>query len=600
MRKIPHWMETYSPAESLDILRELAYSHAGEAGKPGIEIRKLVKAGDFRGLVEYEVDYELGLSAHQVYNLRQSLAFFSKLEELRIGIDKEAVAVQKFIEAETLCRETNEIYRLRREGGFFFPSHVEAVFYRAQQKIARVLGPVPQLSELKFRFGPGATTLTKKREASLREKFIAGLSCSEECFPIAKAILEQLPHLTSVASVQDRTDEDGEEWALVNIVIHDGKLDFAPKNAKTHRATVTEPVINGLLQLAQGDHMSARLAAFGIDLRDRTKNQRLALEGSLTGALATLDLKSASDTKARETVFDFLPLEWATFLAYGRSGHVTYKGQRMTMEKFSSMGNGFTFPLESLIFWAITKACCDEEETVSVYGDDIICPTHRVPQVVEALTCAGFIVNKEKSYSTGPFRESCGADYYKGINVRPYFQKKWVSPRTLFVLHNWYVRRGDVGRAEWVLNLLHPALHLFGPDGFGDGCLIGGSYNRRMKQKHRDNGYAGYMFDMFSVQGRRDIRPPLPGDHVLPLYSVYQRGDTPVLPKEVQRELRNLNEDDTIAMMVFKARYARGHGVMVGNLPIPDYKIEDGTTVKASSLPGDDGYRRVTIYTLGD
>ena len=99
MRKIPHWMETYSPAESLDILRELAYSHAGEAGKPGIEIRKLVKAGDFRGLVEYEVDYELGLSAHQVYNLRQSLAFFSKLEELRIGIDKEAVAVQKFIEA---------------------------------------------------------------------------------------------------------------------------------------------------------------------------------------------------------------------------------------------------------------------------------------------------------------------------------------------------------------------------------------------------------------------------------------------------------------------------------------------------------------------
>lgn len=599
MRQIAHWLEQHTPAESLDILRELAHSHASAAGSAGAEILKLVRAGDFRRLVEYELDYEVGLTPSQITHLRQSLAFFSKLEELRVGIDKEAVAFRKFEESELLCRETNRIFDLRREGGFFFPSQVEAVFFRAQQKIARVLGPVPQLSELKFRFGPGATTLTKKREASLREKFIAGVACSEELFPIAKAILEELPHLTTCASVQDRIDEDGEEWARVPIVLHDGKLDFVPKNAKTYRTVVTEPMLNGLFQLALGDYMFSRLAAFGLDLKDQTRNQRLAQEGSLTGALATLDLSSASDTIAKELVFDLLPLEWATLLAYGRSGHVTYKGRRFTLEKFSSMGNGFTFPLESLIFWAITEACCDEKEKVSVYGDDIICPTSDSRNVIEALTCAGFIVNKGKSYTSGPFRESCGRDYYRGIDVRPYFQKEWVSPRSLFVLHNFYVRRGDEERAEWVKQLIHPDLRITGPDGFGDGCLVSRDYSRKTKRRFTTAGYAGHLFDVFSVKGMRDERPPLPGDFILPLYSVYQRGDTPIVPKEIQRKLKTFSHDETIGMMCFKARYARGHGHLVGSLPLPDVEVEEGITVKASSLPGEDGYKRVSIYTLG-
>ncbi len=598
MHKLAHWLEKYRPAESLDILRELAYSHARAAGEPGKRVAELIRAGNFRGLVEFNVKYPEGLWPHQVYHLRQALAFFSKLEPLEIGIDKEWVAFQKFCESEALCRETNEIHMLRRRQGFRFLPRVESVFYRAQRKIAKVLGPVPELSKLGLRYGPGATTLTKKRFASLREKFIAGIACSEELFPVAKALLEELPHLTSVASVQDRVDEEGEEWALVPIVLHDGKLDFVPKNAKTYRTVVTEPPLNGIFQLAVGDYMTQRLAAFGLDLKDQTRNQRLALEGSLTGALATLDLSSASDTIAIELVYDLLPLEWATFLSYGRSGHVTYKGKRFTLEKFSSMGNGFTFPLESLIFWALTEACCDEGDVVSVYGDDIICPTHHVPLVREVLAAAGFIVNVEKSYTSGPFRESCGRDYYRGIDVRPYFQKEWVSPRSLFVLHNYYVRRGDEERAALVRELIHPELRLLGPDGFGDGCLIDTDYIRKTKRRHERNGFSGHMFDVFAVKGRKDIRPPLPGDYVLPLYSVYQRGETPVLDRAVERKLRRLSGDEGIDMIRFKALYARGHGRMVGSLALPDETVAEGVVIKASSLPGEDGYKRVTIYTL--
>jgi len=74
------------------------------------------------------------------------------------------------------------------------------------------------------------------------------------------------------------------------------------------------------------------------------------------------------------------------------------------------MGNGFTFPLETLIFWALTRAVCGSTATVSAYGDDIICPSDRAEDVIAVLTEVGFSVNLEKSFWNGPFRESCGSD----------------------------------------------------------------------------------------------------------------------------------------------------------------------------------------------
>ena len=592
MRKIAHWTECYTPAESVDILREFAYSHACKAGKIGLGLKRLLREQRFREICEFEVDYSGDFTVSELLHVRQALAFFSKLEHLEIGIDKEDVAWNKFLEAESACRETNRILRLWSRGDFQFPPRVEAAIHGAQRKIAMVLGQVPPLEKLGFRFGPGATTLTKKREASLREKFRAGIACSEELLPMAGAILAELPSLVHVAASVEVIDRE-DWWASVPVSIHDGKLDFVPKSAKTKRSVVTEPMLNGLFQLALGDHMTRRLAAFGVDLKDQTRNQRLALEGSFTGALATLDLSSASDTISKELVFHLLPLEWATLLARARTGHVTRKGERLTLEKFSSMGNGFTFPLESLIFWALTSAVCETAHGVdvtSVYGDDIICPTTHYHQVVEVLTAVGFTVNEKKSFHTGPFRESCGRDYYRGIDIRPYYQKDWVSPRSLFVLHNWYVRHGDAEMAESVLRLIHPSLRIYGPDGFGDGHLLG-DHDRRRKPHHTRMGYAGYIFDTFTLKGRRDNRPPLPGDCALPSYSVYQRGDTPMFPS-------NWGAVDSVGMTLFRATWSRGHGRLVNSLPLPSVKVGEDF-VKASSLPGEDGYKKMSIYTLG-
>ena len=612
MRKIACWTEAFTEAESIDLLRELALSHALRGGIQGSKISHLIRRDDLKALCEFELDLrDPGWDPTELYHCRQAVSFFQKMEELNLGIDREAAALKTFNEAETLCRETNEIFRMHARGDFQFPPRVEVCLYKAQRTIARMLGPVPTWQQLGYRFGKGATTLTKKRMASVREKFRVGVACSEELLPAAQAILGELPALCSAwASAQMHSEE--ESWYSVPVVLHDGRLEFVPKNFKTYRATVTEPPLNGLAQLAVGDHMVDRFAKFGLDLRDQSRNQRLALEGSLTAALATADQKSASDCKATELVAHLLPLDWFTFLSRMRTGHVLYRGERIRLEKFSSMGNGFTFPLESVVFYALARSVCEDHETVSVYGDDIIVPTHRFSALAEILRAVGFMPNEKKSYSTGPFRESCGKDYYKGIDVRPYFQKHWVSGETLFTLHNYYIRRGMTEDAQRVLSYIHPDLHQFGPDGYGDGHLIG-EHPMIRKDRFVRNGWEGTLFSTFTLKGRKDIRPQLDSDFVLPVYTTYRSAGIGVLPKELEREspenllkmprgfYRTRRSDPHAGPNERGSRYVGTHRLRE-TTKISHQRSEDGSFVPAVDLPlldKDRQYHKVSIYTLG-
>jgi hypothetical protein len=183
------------------------------------------------------------------------------------------------------------------------------------------------------------------------------------------------------------------------------------------------------------------------------------------------------------------------------------------------MGNGFTFPLETLIFWALAACCVRPEDVgkVSVYGDDIIVPTYAYALLTEVLVAAGFLVNSKKSFVDGPFRESCGRDYLSGIDIRPSYIKDALSGSTLFVLHNFYVRTMQPDPAAMLLNYIDPSIQIWGPDGYGDGHLLG-AWNPR--PHGRENGWAGYLFDTFTFKARKSIRP-YKGDAVLPLYTVY-------------------------------------------------------------------------------
>jgi hypothetical protein len=423
-------------------------------------------------------------------------------------------------------------------------------------------------------------------------------------------ILEELPHIVELHSTETWTEcstsRDGEsggvcpeggdhfcvyEWDRVPVELKPAKLSFVPKNAKTLRTICTEPGLNTLVQLGLGTHMARRLAAFGIDIRDQTLNQRRACEGSLTGALATLDLSSASDTIATELVYELLPLDWATLLNRARSRKVLLPtGRVISQEKFSSMGNGFTFPLETLIFWSLAAACCSKDSDATAYGDDLIVPTTVYPLLVEVLTAVGFLVNQTKSYHTGPFRESCGKDYFSGTDVRPIYQKGWVSGQSLFVLHNFYVRRGDLERARMVEDKIHPALKIWGPDGYGDGHLLGEHPKRRPDQYTR-RGFAGYFFDTFVTRTTKDQVALEKGEHIVALYSVYRRsaGDE-FLPRRDPQEIVEVENH------IFDRFYhLRGKGSRsTSPLPLPHGKGD----VKHLPLPEVSGYKKISVYTL--
>jgi hypothetical protein len=106
------------------------------------------------------------------------------------------------------------------------------------------------------------------------------------------------------------------------------------------------------------------------------------------------------------------------------------------------MGNGFTFPLQTIIFSAILKACATifgrygQERTWSCFGDDLICHKVIFDRVSHYLGKLGFSLNADKSFSEGPFRESCGADWFYGQPVRPVFIRKLDSPHDILVAIN--------------------------------------------------------------------------------------------------------------------------------------------------------------------
>jgi hypothetical protein len=205
------------------------------------------------------------------------------------------------------------------------------------------------------------------------------------------------------------------------------KVVTVSKNYQTYRTIAAEP--DGLLpfQLAFDAHAKQGLQRiFGIDLSDQSKNQRLAHEGSVTGNLATVDLTMASDTLALNTVLFLFPEEWVSLLMRLRSP--AYKGVfgHGIYAKFSSMGNGCTFTLETLVFASICKALCSER--FSVYGDDIIIESHLYGDLLQVLKFFGFVPNTAKSFSTGLFRESCGGMYFGGTSVLPFYWRD--APRT--------------------------------------------------------------------------------------------------------------------------------------------------------------------------
>lgn len=214
------------------------------------------------------------------------------------------------------------------------------------------------------------------------------------------------------------------------------RMAMVPKTLKTPRLIAVEPsyrmfMQQGLLRLIETHAERSDLWPI-MGWRDQEPNRLLCRIAS-SGSHATLDLSEASDRvtlQHAEELFSHHKYLWDAVLATRSSEIELPDGVIHRLRKFASMGSALCFPVESMVFTTIvlgaiaTARSGGIRETahwavsrVRIYGDDIIVPVEYAACVVAALEANGLKVNTNKSFSTGSFRESCGAEFYDGYDV---------------------------------------------------------------------------------------------------------------------------------------------------------------------------------------
>lgn len=292
-----------------------------------------------------------------------------------------------------------------------------------------------------WRFGPGASNGVSGTHAAV--KISQRMTCTARAEPLVAILRKANPYF----NCYDAANGSG------TAVVSGSRLEAVPKNEDTWRTIAIEPMGNMVLQLAAGRYLEDTLRYIGLDISNQqTKNKRLAKIGSLDGSLATIDMKSASDMIKLELVRLLFPKPWWNLIQKIRSPSTKVQvGKKATevvdvdLNMVSTMGNGFTFPLMTLILSALIYAyrCrkggpnlfIDWSQT-AVFGDDVIVYSHEYDGICETFESAGFVINKDKSFSTGPFRESCGGDYYLGYDCTPVYVRSLLRDTEIFIAIN--------------------------------------------------------------------------------------------------------------------------------------------------------------------
>jgi hypothetical protein len=320
--------------------------------------------------------------------LRQVQAFFKKSDAF--GTDEERLAVAKasFYESEAICAVTN-----RRLETFYSENHgikhgirqehtwLSDKISKMEKYISSTLGDFVSFRDTlprRLRVTGGATSTRSRRSAVPFMKVHHRATCSSRAQPYVLACAKFFG------------------YKVRPTVCNWNRVEFVPKDWKTDRTIACEPDWNVPFQLAFDDYAKSRLKRRGIDLSDQSRNQELARLGSIGNHLATIDLKSASDRVAFNAVALLFPTEWLQYLADLRSPYYRVGTNAFgRYEKFSSMGNGTTFVIETLIFAAACAAL--RPETYSVYGDDIIIDADKVTELRALLAFLGFTFNHTKN-----------------------------------------------------------------------------------------------------------------------------------------------------------------------------------------------------------
>jgi len=314
------------------------------------------------------------------------------------------------------------------------PSDICNVALRAKYLLQRLFSGF-DCRDIRPRHGPGVVATKQK----LWDKFHWTNISSRitEVYPADEYFYASLGH------VCDRIDT----FQSVTEVSHPAQVILVPKDSRGPRLISCEPVDFQWIQQGLGRAIVSwverrRISKYNVFFSNQQPNQFGALLGSKTGRYATLDLNEASDRVSVELVRLLFPEDVAKHLLACRTSATKLPcGKIINLKKFAPMGSALCFPVLALSVWAILTAATTDKETregILVYGDDVIVPTAYAANAIEQLESFGLKVNRDKSCTSGFFRESCGVDAFHGENVTPVrFRTVWSSSRTPDVYSSW-------------------------------------------------------------------------------------------------------------------------------------------------------------------
>jgi len=354
--------------------------------------------------------------------IRQLSAIYYKLETPHTETQIETV-VSSFLKTEEDVKNLD-----------FSDPAISGILERAKGLVHRLLSGVNPL-DIRPRHGSGSSACkVKPWERYCSFRFIPRLN---EVFPYDQYFFYNQTHLAD--RLDDLLNAESAEPAA--------RVVFVPKDSRGPRLISCEPrelmfIQQGLMAKLYESVLKYPAITRMVSFTDQTRNQELARIGSIDESLATIDLKEASDRVSVKLVKAIFPDNWFSALSASRSQSTTLPdGTNVPLDKFAPMGSACCFPVEAICFWAIVLAAKPRDRdyinslfskrltgrtrerqkclTLAVYGDDIIVSSFERETAIQALESCGLLVNMDKSYWNGPFRESCGGDFLNGINVTP-------------------------------------------------------------------------------------------------------------------------------------------------------------------------------------
>jgi hypothetical protein len=344
-----------------------------------------------------------------VYALRQLTYAFYKLE-LPFTKEKEAKAISNYLDIEESIGQIN----------FGRP---DPVLDTACNIIARVVaGYNPAATHPAH--GPGSVATGE--EAWEKYRFKRFYPALNKVFGFTEYFVSGCSQISDECHLYEGYDTIDEPTA---------KVVFVPKDSRGPRTISCEPlelqwvqqgIRRELYRLIQGHELTHGRVNF----TRQCVNQYLARVGSLGKGWVTLDMKDASDrvsTALVQRLFQKTVL-LESLMASRSTRNLLPDGQMISLKKFAPMGSALCFPVEALVFWALSVSALVEHagyplsqaaQLVFVYGDDIVCDSEDCAIILQYLPTLGLKFNESKCCTRGFFRESCGVDAYKGADVTP-------------------------------------------------------------------------------------------------------------------------------------------------------------------------------------